>query len=250
MKKEKYVYVKSKCNHVALYLVVLSTDEIKKKAAVYAADLIKNEMVVGLGTGSTAYWLIEELGRRVNEGLRINVVPTSKKTQTLATELNMPVIDLNSIDKISLTIDGADEVDSQLQLIKGGGGALLQEKIVAAASEQFIVIVDSSKLVHHLGKFPLPVEVIPFGYKQVLQKILAIGSEDVILRKRNDQPFITDHGHYILDCFFEKINDALSLNNILHNMPGTVETGLFINMANKVIIAFPDGKIETRETHY
>ena len=124
---------------------------------------------------------------------------------------------------------------------------MLQEKIVAASSEQFIVIVDSSKLVQQLGKFPLPVEVIPFGYKQVLQKILTMGCKDVILRKKNDQPFATDHGHYILDCFFEKINDAASLNNILHNIPGTVETGLFINLANRVIIAFPDGKIETRE---
>jgi ribose 5-phosphate isomerase A len=228
---------------------MLSTDEIKKMAAIYAADFIQNEMIVGLGTGSTAYWLIEELAKRVKKGLHITVVPTSKKTQMLATELNMPMIDLNSIDKISLTIDGADEVDSQLQLIKGGGGALLQEKIVAAASEQFIVIVDSSKLVQQLGKFPLPVEVIPFGYKQVLQKILAMGCEDVILRKKNDQPFITDHGHYILDCFFEKINDALSLNNVVHNIPGVVETGLFINMVNKIIVAFADGKIETHEKH-
>lgn len=224
-----------------------NTDEIKKRAAVYAADFIRNEMIIGLGTGSTAYWLTEELGKRVKEGLHINVVPTSKHTQMLATELSLPVIDLNSIDKISLTIDGADEVDPQLQLIKGGGGALLQEKIVASASEQFIVIVDSSKLVQRLGKFPLPVEVIPFGYKQVLQKILAMGCDDVVLRKKDDQPFITDHKHYILDCFFEKINDALSLNAALHNTPGVVETGLFINMANKVVVAFPNGKIETRE---
>src|SRR4051812_25316840 len=228
---------------------MLTTDEIKKKAAIYAAGFIKNEMIVGLGTGSTAYWLIEELGKRVKEGLRINVVPTSKKTQMRATELNMHVIDLTSIDKISLTIDGADEDDPQLQLIKGGGGALLQEKIVAAASEQFVVIVDSSKLVQQLGKFPLPIEVIPFGYKQVLQKILAMGCEDVVLRKKNDQPFITDHEHYILDCFFEKINDALSLNDALHNIPGIVETGLFINMVNKVIIASPDGKLEIRERY-
>jgi ribose 5-phosphate isomerase A len=227
---------------------MLSTDEIKKKAAVYAADFIKNKMIVGLGTGTTVYWLIEEVGKRIREGLDIAIVPTSKKTQMLATELNMPIIDLNSIHKISLTIDGADEADPQLDLIKGGGGALLQEKIVAAASEQFIVVVDNSKLVQQLGKFPLPVEVISFGYKQVLQKIRAMGCEDVVLRKRNNQPFITDHGHYILDCFFEKINDPLSLNKSLHSIPGVVETGLFINMVNKLIVAFPDGRIETRET--
>ncbi|HEY6976097.1 MAG TPA: ribose-5-phosphate isomerase RpiA [Chitinophagaceae bacterium] len=229
---------------------MLSTDEIKKKAAVYAADFIQNEMIVGLGTGSTVYWLILELGKRVKEGLSITIVPTSKKTQMLATELNMPIVDLNSIDKISLTIDGADEVDPQLHLIKGGGGALLQEKIVAAASEQFIVVVDNSKIVQQLGKFPLPVEVIPFGYKQVLQKILAMGCEDVILRKRNDQSFVTDHGHYILDCFFEKIRDAFALHTALHNIPGVVETGLFINMVNKVIVAFPDGRIETLERSF
>jgi len=228
---------------------MLSTDEIKKKAAVYAVDFIKNKMIVGLGTGSTVYWVIEEVGKRIKAGLDIAIVPTSKKTQMLATELNMPIIDLNSIDKISLTIDGADEADPQLHLIKGGGGALLQEKIVAAASEQFIVVVDNSKLVQQLGKFPLPVEVIPFGYKQVLQKILARGCEDVVLRKRNDQPFITDHGHYILDCFFEKINDPLFLNKSLHSIPGVVETGLFINMVNKLIVAFPDGRIETHEKH-
>ncbi len=226
---------------------MLTTDEIKQKAAIYAADFIKNGMIVGLGTGSTAYWLIQELGKRVQQGLYITVIPTSKKTQTLATELNMPISDLNDVDKIAITIDGADEVDPQLQLIKGGGGALLQEKIVAAASEQFIVIIDNSKLVQQLGKFPLPVEVISFGYKQVHQKILAMGCEDVVLREKNNQSFITDHGHYILDCYFEKINDALHLNNALHNIPGVVETGLFINMANKVIVGFEDGKIETME---
>ncbi len=222
-------------------------DEIKKRAGIHAADLVQNDMIIGLGTGSTVYWLIQELGKRIQQGLRITIVPTSKKTQVLASELKMPVTDLNGIDKIALTVDGADEVDPQLQLIKGGGGALLQEKIVAAASEQFIVIIDDSKLVQQLGKFPLPVEVIPFGYNHVLQKILATGCEDVLLRKKNDQLFISDHGHYILDCYFEKINDAISLNNALHNIPGVVETGLFINMANKVIVAFSDGRIETME---
>src|SRR6266487_4903230 len=199
-------------------------DEIKKRAGIHAADLVQNDMIIGLGTGSTVYWLIQELGKRIQQGLRITIVPTSKKTQVLASELKMPVTDLNGIDKIALTVDGADEVDPQLQLIKGGGGALLQEKIVAAASEQFIVIVDDSKLVQQLGKFPLPVEVIPFGSNHVLQKILATGCEDVLLRKKNDQLFISDHGHYILDCYFEKINDAISLNNALHNIPGVVET--------------------------
>lgn len=226
---------------------MLSTDEIKKNAAVYAADFIKNEMTIGLGTGSTVYYLIQELGKRVLQGLEVTVVPTSKHTQTLASQLNIPLKDLNDVEKLALTIDGADEVDKQLHLIKGGGGALLQEKIVAAASEQLIVIVDHSKIVQHLGKFPLPVEVITFGYKHVKQKILLMGCNKVELRKRENKTFITDQGHYILDCYFEKINDPASLNTALHNIPGVVETGLFINMATKIIVASAGGKIETIE---
>jgi len=226
---------------------MLSTDEIKKSAAVYAADSIKSGMTIGLGTGSTVYYLIQELGKRVQQEFQITVVPTSKQTEMLATQLNIPVKDLNDVEKLTLTIDGADEVDPQLQLIKGGGGALLQEKIVAAASEQLIIIVDGSKMVKHLGKFPLPVEVITFGYKHVERKILSMGCGRVELRQRENRTFITDHGHYILDCYFEKINDPASLNTSLHNIPGVVETGLFVNMATKIIVASADGNIETIE---
>jgi len=144
-----------------------------------------------------------------------------------------------------LTIDGADEIDPQGRLIKGGGGALLQEKIVAAASDELIIIADSLKLVQQLGKFPLPVEVIPFGYKQVEQKIMAAGScKKISLRKKNSKTFVTDHGHYILDCACEKIPDASALNLSLHLIPGVVETGLFINMASRAIIGYEGGKIE------
>ena len=147
-------------------------DEIKKKAAVYAADFIKQGMTIGLGTGSTVYWLIEELGTRIKQGLSVSIVPTSKQTQMLAKKFGIPIININDIGELALTIDGADEINHQLQLIKGGGGALLQEKIVASISKELIIIADSSKLVQQLGKFPLPVEVIPFGYKHVQQKIL------------------------------------------------------------------------------
>jgi ribose 5-phosphate isomerase A len=204
-------------------------------------------MTIGLGTGSTVYYLIQELGKRVQQGLQVTVVPTSKQTETLAKQLNIPLEDLNDVEKLALTIDGADEVDTQLHLIKGGGGALLQEKIVAGASEQLIIIVDSSKMVRHLGKFPLPVEVITFGYKHAERKILSMGCSKVVLRQRDNKTFITDHGHYILDCYFEKINDPASLNTDLHNIPGVVETGLFINMATKIIIASAEGKIEMIE---
>ena len=221
-----------------------SKDEIKKRTGIYAADFVNNGMTIGLGTGSTVLFLIQELGKRVQQGLQLTIVPTSSRTETLARDLNINIADLNDIDKLALTIDGADEVSPQLQLIKGGGGALLQEKIVAAASGQLIIIVDESKMVEHLGKFPLPVEVIQFGYKQVERKILSMGCTKVELRLKENKPFITDHKHYILDCYFEKINDPSSLNTTLHNMPGVVETGLFVNMATKIIVGHEDGRIE------
>jgi ribose 5-phosphate isomerase A len=220
-------------------------DEIIKKVGVYAADLVKQGMTIGIGSGSTVYWLIEELGNRAKHGLKITVVPTSLQTAQLANKAGIPVSDLNDIDKLLLTIDGADEIDSKGRLIKGGGGALLQEKIVATASDELIIIADSSKLVQQLGKFPLPVEVIPFGYKQVEQKIIVAGfCKKINLRRKNSEIFVTDHGHYILDCDCEKIADAPALNLSLHLIPGVVETGLFINMANKAIIGYEDGKIE------
>src|SRR6185295_7167290 len=154
----------------------MSRDEIKRRLGIYAADLVKQGMVIGIGSGSTVFWLIEELGSRVKQGLEIKAVPTSIQTAELAGKVGIPVSDLDDIDKLLLTIDGADEIDPQGRLIKGGGGALLQEKIVAAASDELIIIADSLKLVQQLGKFPLPVEVIPFGYKQVEQKIMAAGS--------------------------------------------------------------------------
>ena len=223
---------------------MLSSDEIKKSAGIYAADLVASGMTIGLGTGSTVFFLIQELGKRVQQGLQVTIVPTSSRTETLARELNIAIADLNDVDKLTLTIDGADEVDPQLQLIKGGGGALLQEKIVAAASEQLIIIVDKSKIVEQLGKFPLPVEVIQFGYKQVQRKILSMGCNKVELRQKENKPFTTDHKHYILDCYFEKINDPAGLNAALHNIPGVVETGLFVNMATKIIVGYEDGRIE------
>src|SRR4051794_15708694 len=191
---------------------MLNNDEIKKRAGTYAADFVKNGMTIGIGTGSTVFFLIQELGKRVQQGLQLTVVPTSNKTESMAKELNISIADLNHVDKLALTIDGADEVDRQLQLIKGGGGALLQEKIVAAASEELIIIVDQFKMVEHLGKFPLPVEVIQFGYKQVERKILLMGCSKVELRQKENQSFITDHKHYILDCYFEKIISPASLN--------------------------------------
>ncbi len=223
-------------------------EDIKKRVGSYAADFIEQGMVIGLGTGSTVYWLIQTLGERMQQGLQITVVPTSRQTQTLATELGIPLTELNAVNELVLTIDGADEVDDQLQLIKGGGGALLQEKMVAAASRQLIIIVDETKMVSQLGRFPLPVEVIPFGWKQVEQKIKQLGCREISLREKNGQTFISDHGHYILDCHFEQINDAAALNTNIHLIPGVVETGLFVHMANMVVTGYSDGRIETRNS--
>src|SRR5580704_1397857 len=223
---------------------MLSLEEIKKKAGVYAANLVKQETTIGLGTGSTVYWLIQELAERAKNGLRLTIVPTSAQTAELARRAGIKVSDLNEVSELSLTIDGADEIDPTGQLIKGGGGALLQEKIVASVSDELIIIADNSKLVKQLGKFPLPVEVITFGYRQVRQKILASGfCKEVGLREKNGKVFITDHQHYIFDCYCEKIDDAFLLNESLHLIPGVVETGLFIHMTTKAIIAFADGNI-------
>ncbi len=224
---------------------MLSPEEIKKNAGVYAADLVKQGMSFGLGTGSTVYWLIKELGKRVAEGLEIRAVPTSQQTVQLAREAGIPLADINDIDSLPLAIDGADEIDPYGQLIKGGGGALLQEKIVAAAADKFVAIADQSKLVSRLGAFPLPVEVISFGYKQVIRRILDSGlCREVKLREKNGQPFITDHQHYILDCKFDAIEHPLFINAALENIAGVVETGLFLNMASQAIIGHEDGKIE------
>lgn len=223
---------------------MLTPDQIKKNLGKYAADMVPANSIIGMGTGSTVYWLIQELAIRVRNGFSLRIVPTSMQTKKLAAEAGISSMALNEIDVLAMTIDGADEIDDHFQLIKGGGGALLQEKMVAAASEHLIIIADESKLVKQLGNFPLPVEVIPGGWKQVQKKIISAGCKKAELRKVGDQPFVTDNGHYILDGHFEKIEDAASLNMTLHLIPGVVETGLFINMANTVIIGRADGTIE------
>jgi ribose 5-phosphate isomerase A len=224
---------------------MITIDEAKKAAAVYAVNFLKQGMCVGLGSGSTIKWLIVELGKMVAQGFEVKAVPSSLQTKQLADELYIPLVDLNEVSKLDITIDGADEIDKQGNLIKGGGGALLQEKIVAAASSEFIIVADYSKQVNKLGKFPLPVEVIPFGWKQVEQKLVQSGlCKDVSLRKKNNGVFITDHHHYILDCYFEQIEEPFALNSALHHIPGVVETGLFINMAGKAVIGYEDGRIE------
>ncbi|MEP7373527.1 MAG: ribose-5-phosphate isomerase RpiA [Chitinophagaceae bacterium] len=225
---------------------MLTQDEIKKKLGKYVADLVPANTTIGMGTGSTVFWLIQELAVRVRNGFSIKIVPTSNQTKKLAAEAGISSMELNDVDSLPVTIDGADEIDDRFQLIKGGGGALLQEKMVAAASKKLIIMADESKLVKQLGHFPLPVEVITSGWRQVQRKIMTTGCSKVVLRNINDKAFVTDNGHYILDCYFEKIEDAAALNISLHLMPGVVETGLFINMAHSVIIGRADGIIEMK----
>lgn len=221
---------------------MLSNDQIKEMVGRQAAGYVQPGMTVGIGTGSTAYWFILALAEMIsNNGLHCVAVPTSKKTKELAEQHFIPLADLNDVDQIDLTIDGADEINPELQLIKGGGGALLQEKMVAAASRQFIVIADEQKYVPEIGKFPLPVEVLPYGWKQTRKKIEKIGCKRVLLRKKDDEVFITDHGHYILDCYFEQIDNPGHLNSQLNNIPGVLESGLFIDMADGVLIGSADG---------
>lgn len=224
---------------------MLTQDEIKQLVAQQAAQLVQNKMTVGIGSGSTVYWLIMELGKRVKKGLFFRAIPTSKQTAALAAQQNIPLAELNAVDTIDLTIDGADEIDPNLQLIKGGGGALLQEKMVAAASRELLILCDYTKLVAKLGKFPLPLEVVPFGWKQVQRHIRETYQVEATLRMQGDQPFISDHSHYVLDCPFQQIEQPDILTYELNNIPGVVDNGLFVNMADLALVGYPDGKTET-----
>ena len=229
-------------------------DRAKYASAHCAADFVQDGMRVGLGTGSTAAWLVRRLGTRVRqEGLRILAVPTSTRTAQLAREVGINVVSLDEARWLDLTIDGADEFDAELTLIKGGGGALLQEKIVATASDQMIVITDAAKEVKTLGAFPLPVEVIPFGWsatKALVEEVLA--SMDVMgrqssLRMNGTQPYVTDEGNYILDLALGRIGNARQLGLVLNQVPGVVENGLFVDIADQVVIGHPDGSVELRD---
>ncbi len=225
---------------------MLSQNDIKQKLGFYAADFVKNDMLIGLGTGTTVYFLLKELSKRKQQGLKFTAVCTSIQTQKILEEEHINYISIDDVDKLKLTIDGADEADEKGNLIKGGGGALLQEKIVAAASEQLIIIIDEKKNVKTLGTFPLPVEVITFGWKHVQQKIELNYNIRTKLREKNNSVFITDHQHYILDCWFNKIPDPFELNKNLHLIPGVVETGLFVKMATTIVTGFADGNIEAK----
>lgn len=219
-----------------------SLHPLKEQAAAKAVEFIRPGMVVGLGTGSTAECLIAILGRRVSEGLHIRGVPTSLKTADLARRHGIPLIEAEDDWSIDLALDGADQADPRLNLIKGGGGALLKEKIVAAAANRFIVMVDHSKCVPVLGtSFPLPIEVVPFGWGSTARQIEALTGAKTVLRRRGDQVFRTDAGHYILDLHLSGIEDPARLERDLNHIAGVVETGLFVGRTSLLIIGRPEG---------
>ena len=216
-----------------------SKEELKKKAGIHAAKYVKNGMKVGLGTGSTVKYTILELGRRIKEeNLEIMCVPTSIATEKLSIETNRQLYELSSLDGLDLVIDGTDEFDKELTLIKGGGGALVREKIIAQASQQMIVVADDSKKVETLGRFPLPVEVIQFSWKETrrqISQITGLPESKIEKRNQNNNSFITDNGNFILDLHLETIENPQKLESDLNKLAGVLDCGLFCNIANIVV---------------
>ncbi len=212
--------------------ILIKEKELAAKAAV---KLLKDHQIVGLGTGSSAYFAILEIGKLVKQGLTVQAIPTSNESKKLAEELAIPLIDINTVKHIDITFDGADEFTADLQLIKGGGGALLHEKIIASLTTQNIIISDSSKKVDLLGKFTLPIEVIPMAFQYVLRKLDLLDGKGII-KKKNNVLFITDEGNYIIDTDFGLIQEPLHLANNLDQIVGLVEHGLFLNLAKKVFM--------------
>lgn len=223
-----------------------SNAELKRAVGISAADLVGDGMVVGIGTGSTVAFLIEELGKRVKDGLKIKGVPTSYQAKLLCYQQNIPIIEPGMLDRLDLAIDGADEIDGDLNAIKGGGAAHTNEKIIASMADEFILIADNSKLVKELGTtFPIPVEVIPNALGLVTKKARELGAEPLIrMAVRKDGPVVTDQGNFVIDLMFSSPPDIFQVDSILHNTPGVVETGLFIGIAKKALIA-KEGKVLT-----
>ena len=225
----------------------VNLDELKRQAAARAVEFVQSGMKLGLGTGSTAKHFVELLGARVRDGLDVIGVPTSETTRDDAIRCGIRLTTLDEIDRLDLTVDGADEVDPQLNLIKGGGGALLREKIVAAASDRMIVIADETKWVETLGRFPLPIEVIPFGLgatRRGIEKVFAdcgVSGQLVVRKGRDGHVFVTDGGHWIMDAHLGRISNAPRLAQSLGSIPGVVEHGLFIGLASTAMLAGSQG---------
>jgi ribose 5-phosphate isomerase A len=224
----------------------MANDQEKEAAARASLRFVKDGQVIGLGTGSTAAYFIQLLGEAVKKGLRVRGIATSDRSRQQAASLGIPLTTLDESPEIDVTVDGADEVDPQLRLIKGGGGALLREKIVASASKQVVIVADASKRVAVLGRFPLPVEVIKFAQAVVAKKVEALGAKVSLRREADGKVFLTDENNYILDCGFGEIADPDGLACRLSGIPGVVEHGLFIGMASVVLVASGSEVLELR----
>lgn len=218
-------------------------DDAKQRAALEAVNLVEEGQIVGLGTGSTAYYAIEEMGRRIREeGLNIRGVSTSDQSTSLAERFGVPLTSLDKHPRVDLAIDGADQVDAELNLIKGMGGALTREKIVDSAASSFVVIVDGTKVTERLGVGQVvPVEVLPFAKEVVMPRIRALGGDPRLRRVTEETPFVTDNGNYVLDVDFGAIEDGESLERAVKMLPGVIEVGLFINMARIVFVGYEVG---------
>lgn len=215
----------------------------KRAAAFAAADLVPDGSAIGFGTGSTFAFVLERLAERMRQGLRVRGVATSQATAELAARLGVPVVPIDAVDRLDLAIDGADEVDPRKNLIKGGGGAHLRERLVAILARELIVIVDESKLVPELGRsFPLPVEVVPFGWQHTAARVAATGCQ-TSRRERDGAPFVTDNGNFVLDCRYPGIADPAALQRRLDALPGVVDHGLFVGMAGRVVVADAAGDV-------
>lgn len=221
----------------------------KKIAGEKATEYIKDGMVIGLGTGSTSYYMIEKVGELVNAGMKLKAVATSKASEEHALRLHIPIYDINDLPTIDLAIDGVDEIDKQFNAIKGGGGALFREKIVASHAKEVIWILDESKLVKTIGNFPLPVEILPYGYRYVLEQ-LEKASYLPRIRKKEKEFFLTDNGNYIVDL---QLKAPLNTNDIMENVmniTGVLELGLFINMCSRIVVGMNDDTVKVIENKY
>jgi ribose 5-phosphate isomerase A len=215
----------------------------KQLAGERAVEHVESGMVVGLGTGSTAYFAIRKLGERVRAGLSVRGVPTSEQSRAQAADEGIPLVGFDQVAQIDLTIDGADEVDPAFNLIKGGGGALLREKIVATASTREIVVADESKQVGRLGAFALPVETVPFGWQVTAKRLKAIGCRPSLRGAGADEPFVTDNGNYVIDCDFGRIDDPAGLEARIEDVCGVVACGLFTGLVDSVIVGYENGTV-------
>ena len=222
----------------------MSTEAIKKAVGHKAAEYVENGMRIGLGTGSTTFFFIQRIAERCREGLKVQAVASSEESKKLAQQGGIPLLNIDEITTLDLTVDGADEVDPQKRLIKGGGGAHVREKIVAAMSRELIIIVDESKLVPALGKRKLPVEVVPFAYKSTLHHIAKAGYRGEFRLEKSGQIHVTDNGNFLIDIHFPApLKNPEEVHETLIRIPGVVDTGFFFNLAGRIIVGFNDGQV-------